>query len=263
MRRSEISSLSMGLLLVSAVLSGQAASTGPATAGRLRPKTYGTDVVSFVEVPAAAFLPAAGSTYTSDNLGSGPRWATSGPIDFVAPLHLPAGAQVVQLELDYEDNSPFFEIEGSLVVCDFLGQTCVRHPINAVGPPDCAYPGHICSGFAAAPGPASLSADLTGDGIFVNNYDYAYTLYARPQEFDGSTKIAGMIVGYVLQVSPAPSTPRFNDVPVSDPAFQFIEALAASGVSVGCGGGNYCPDAPLTRRQMAVFLAKALGLQFQ
>jgi hypothetical protein len=38
--------------------------------------------------------------------------------------------------------------------------------------------------------------------------------------------------------------------------------LAASGVTVGCGGGNYCPDAPLTRRKMAVCLAKALGLQW-
>jgi S-layer homology domain len=71
-----------------------------------------------------------------------------------------------------------------------------------------------------------------------------------------------MIIGYVLQVSPAPGSPTFNDVPVSDPAFQYIEALVASGVTAGCGGGNYCPDSPLTRRQMAVFLAKALGLQW-
>jgi S-layer homology domain len=51
-------------------------------------------------------------------------------------------------------------------------------------------------------------------------------------------------------------------VPTTDPAFQFIEALVASGITAGCGSGNYCPDAPLTRRQMAVFLAKALGLQW-
>jgi S-layer homology domain len=63
-------------------------------------------------------------------------------------------------------------------------------------------------------------------------------------------------------VSPPPGSPTFNDVPVSDPAFQYIEALAASGVTSGCGGGNYCPDAALTRRQMAVFLSKALGLHW-
>jgi hypothetical protein len=51
-------------------------------------------------------------------------------------------------------------------------------------------------------------------------------------------------------------------VPTSDGAFQYVEALAASGITSGCGNGNYCPDAPLTRRQMAVFLAKALGLHW-
>ncbi|HTR04126.1 MAG TPA: S-layer homology domain-containing protein [Thermoanaerobaculia bacterium] len=60
----------------------------------------------------------------------------------------------------------------------------------------------------------------------------------------------------------APGSPTFNDVPANDPGFQFIEALAASGITGGCGGGNFCPDNPVTRRQMAVFLAKALGLHW-
>lgn len=80
--------------------------------------------------------------------------------------------------------------------------------------------------------------------------------------FDGSTKFNDVYISYVRQVSPAPATATFGDVPTSDPGFQFIEALAASGVTAGCGGGNYCPDAPLTRRQMAVFLSKALGLNW-
>jgi hypothetical protein len=63
-------------------------------------------------------------------------------------------------------------------------------------------------------------------------------------------------------VSPAPGTATFGDVPTNHPFFQFIEALAASGITGGCGAGNYCPDAPLTRGQMAVFLAKALGLHW-
>jgi hypothetical protein len=40
---------------------------------------------------------------------------------------------------------------------------------------------------------------------------------------------------------------------------RFVEALFAAGISVG---GNYCPDAPLTRGQMAVFLSGALGLHW-
>lgn len=63
-----------------------------------------------------------------------------------------------------------------------------------------------------------------------------------------------------LAVSPAPPTATFNDVPTNHPFFKYIEALAASGITGGCGSGNYCPDNPVTRGQMAVFLAKALGL---
>jgi hypothetical protein len=69
-------------------------------------------------------------------------------------------------------------------------------------------------------------------------------------------------VRYRLQVSPAPEVATFGDVPTNHPFFQFIEALAASGITGGCGNGNYCPDAPLTRGQMAVFLSKALGLHW-
>jgi hypothetical protein len=48
--------------------------------------------------------------------------------------------------------------------------------------------------------------------------------------------------------------PRFGDVPATTPFFRFIEAMFNSGVTSGCGGGNYCPDAAVTRAQMAVFL---------
>ena len=64
-------------------------------------------------------------------------------------------------------------------------------------------------------------------------------------------------------VSDAPQTPTFGDVPASHQFYQFIEALAASGITGGCGdGSNYCPDAALTRGQMAAFLSKALGLHW-
>ncbi len=44
------------------------------------------------------------------------------------------------------------------------------------------------------------------------------------------------------------------------PFANWIERLAAEGVTGGCGGGNYCPANPNTRGQMAVFLAKTFGL---
>ena len=55
-----------------------------------------------------------------------------------------------------------------------------------------------------------------------------------------------------------PAVATFNDVPTSHPFFQYVEALAASGITGGCGNGNYCPNNTVTRQQMAVFLLKAL-----
>ena len=70
------------------------------------------------------------------------------------------------------------------------------------------------------------------------------------------------LVVEAFPVSPAPAQATFNDVPTNHPFFQFIEALYASGITAGCQAMPplYCPDSPLTRGQMAVFLAKALGL---
>jgi nitrogen fixation protein len=56
---------------------------------------------------------------------------------------------------------------------------------------------------------------------------------------------------------PPPCTGVFPDVPCSSNFAKWIEALAASGITGGCGGGNYCPTNAVTRQQMAVFLLKA------
>ena len=39
-----------------------------------------------------------------------------------------------------------------------------------------------------------------------------------------------------------------------------LDRLAAEGITSGCGNGNYCPEAPVTRAQMAVFLVRTFGL---
>ena len=58
---------------------------------------------------------------------------------------------------------------------------------------------------------------------------------------------------------PAPSG-IFNDVPVTHWAAAWIEQLYLEGITSGCDSENYCPDAPLTRAQMAVFLVRTFSL---
>jgi streptogramin lyase len=57
---------------------------------------------------------------------------------------------------------------------------------------------------------------------------------------------------------PPPATGMvFADVPASNPFAPWIEQLAGFSITGGCGSGNYCPNNPVTRAQMAVFLLKA------
>jgi hypothetical protein len=60
---------------------------------------------------------------------------------------------------------------------------------------------------------------------------------------------------------PACSTPStFPDVPATSPFCRWVEELARRGVVTGCGGGNYCPSASVTREQMGVFISATFGL---
>ena len=62
---------------------------------------------------------------------------------------------------------------------------------------------------------------------------------------------------YGLCYVPPPCAGAFPDVPCSSTFANWIEDLAAQGITGGCGGGNYCPQNPVRRDQMAVFLLKA------
>lgn len=53
--------------------------------------------------------------------------------------------------------------------------------------------------------------------------------------------------------------PQIADVPSSNPFYLEISKLYARGVSVGCGNGNFCPNDPVTREQMAAFILRAKG----
>jgi hypothetical protein len=59
---------------------------------------------------------------------------------------------------------------------------------------------------------------------------------------------------------PACTAPMFADVPAGNIFCRWIEELARRGVVTGCGGGNYCPGAAVTRAQVAVFLTATFGL---
>ncbi|BAO44615.1 hypothetical protein TBH_C1698 [Thiolapillus brandeum] len=58
-------------------------------------------------------------------------------------------------------------------------------------------------------------------------------------------------------VPPPASGTVFNDVAQDHWAANWIEQLAADGITGGCGAGNFCPENNSTRAEMAVFLLRA------
>ena len=219
-----------------------------------RPKTYGTSHDSIVHVPVTAFVPYDGSSETRDYAfpGAIARYTTncSGNCMYAIP-RLPDGALLTGIEAYFCNSNPspiaYLGINVNKTIYDGTNILPLGGAYSAT---------HNGCG-------EGVFTDLTSLNYTVNPYDNQLFLETAIEAVDGSQAIAGVNLYYRLQVSPAPPTADFNDVPTSHPQFQFIEALYSAGITAGCGSGNYCPDAPLTRGQMAVFLSKALGLQWQ
>lgn len=53
---------------------------------------------------------------------------------------------------------------------------------------------------------------------------------------------------------PCSGTPTFDDVPTAHPLCPWVEELARRGITSGCDGTHYCPNAPVSREAMAVFV---------
>ena len=220
------------------------------------PPSWGTTAESWFRLGAAELHPdTSGTLYTSSWLPEGAqygyqRWVTAGYPHLIGFAHVPGGSTLDAWQFSYCDNNsvpPHMTI--NLYSCDLYGD-CTSPPVASFDT------GSFPSGCA------STTIGGGGLGFTVDNKSGEYLVDVTFGVFDGNQTFGGTGFGYHLQVSPAPGAATFNDVPLSDTAFQYIEALAASGITAGCGGGNYCPDNPLTRRQMAVFLAKALGLNW-
>ncbi len=163
------------------------------------------------------------------------------------PIHLPTGALITSVTVNYFDNTDGSFPGVGLFETDATGTQITVAPLQI-----------------GASNAGLLSKTVEVDPPYQVDGSKPLALLAILHVAD-ETHYEGFItanIDYRLQVSPAPGTATFPDAPTDHQFFQYIEALAASGITGGCGGGNYCPDQPVTRGQMAVFLAKALGLHF-
>ncbi len=217
------------------------------------PATFGTTDDAITVIGHHDFFPedSAGGwgNYLSGRRSDSPLFAS---------LHaLPNGAGATEIVLYAIDNNPTEDLALSLCLqyVDALDGTSGILSCNPAGTT------------IGAPGAATIVADVTGSTIRYQQdlgQDFSYEVLHHFLRVDApsSTAVTMARVRWHRQVSPAPAVASFGDVSTNHPFFQFVEALADSGITAGCGSGNYCPDVPLTRGQMAVFLSKALGLHW-
>lgn len=183
---------------------------------------------------------------------------------YIAPLSLPAGALLQSARLYYYDVA---------TQCGLAFRLC-RAGSEGLPPQDNTYTcvHETSTAVALTPGYETLllspnltmryREDIDSDTI-VNDVNWLVAFEFDGTECSSDIGVRGVQLYWKLQISPAPATSSFNDVSTSHFAFQGIEALKSSGVTLGCakpGGPNYCPDDTVSRAEMALFLARALGL---
>jgi hypothetical protein len=179
---------------------------------------------------------------------------------FVAPVRLPDGAVISQMCAYWNVTDASFYNYAQLTTANLApaGESPgVRAISGSFASPywDFGY-GVVCSGNIGFV--VHDTADVNMDGITEH---IALSVFAV---LEGNSGLGGVRIIWHRQVSPPPATASFDDVPVGSPFFQFIEALKAAGITSGCQASppQFCPDRPLTRAEMAVYLSLALGLHW-
>lgn len=208
---------------------------------------YGTIAETLLPVSAYDFEGQDSSTTTGWEASSNRRYRTGGNAALTAGLNLPNGAQITKVAITGCDSDAAAALEGYLIECPEPGSIC---GVSAFVASTAGTPG--CDTFTTI-----LPTPRT-----VNNSTTNYSLQVSLNAVGPTLRFRRMAVYYKLQVSPAPTTARFTDVPVGHPIHRFVEALAAAGITGGCTANQYCPDAGITRGQMAVFLSVALGMHW-
>ena len=230
--------------MIGAVLlaSAPAAAESP---GSIAESAYGTAATSATTLHSSAFLPNESATgYVRVGTWNYRSAAAAGG-EFSAPLTLPQGAQVNLVRFYLCDDSTVAGLRLYLQRCPH-DQTACNYVI-----------------LASTSDPADDGCEvITGGGFDIDNTQYHYRLLIIDDDGSNVTRFKAVQLEWVRRLSPPPASATFADVPVGDDLHPYVELLAAAGITTGCGGGDFCPDQPVTRGQLALLFARALGLHY-
>jgi hypothetical protein len=217
---------------------------------RHEPEEFGTLDAGFTTVLGNQHAARANSEYDTLN-GGGDIYAVSGGSFYEAQFQMPNGALWEGVQWWGLDDA----MPGDLNV--FLIRFCA----GGVGLPTATVLGN--GGTSGTPGEVSFFVATTAPTA-VDNHTCTYVARTSLNVVAGIDVVLRRVrAQWRRQVSPAPLVATFpNDVPATHPYFRFVEALASAGITAGCLPATYCVNNPITRGEMAVFLAAALGLHW-
>ena len=73
-----------------------------------------------------------------------------------------------------------------------------------------------------------------------------------------SAVLLTLIISTLLPISAFAASDSFSDVPEASPFYESVTYLASHGITYGKGNNRYAPGTPITVRQWATMLCRAL-----
>jgi hypothetical protein len=180
-------------------------------------------------------------------------------------LSLPQGSQICWMSMYTYDNDTTANRNIRLRLKELTGY---GEAVSSSSPPVGTYLDEVSSdnlpashyGYYSVPIGGLLGCRTINNNVrYANGAQYLLEL-TIPESAETDLMIKAVDIWWKRQISPAPATATFSDVPTTHTFFQYVEALKASGITSGTSPTTYSPEAYVTRGQMAAFLARALGL---
>jgi protocatechuate 3,4-dioxygenase beta subunit len=109
-----------------------------------------------------------------------------------------------------------------------------------------------CSWTAVSNDPSFITVTAGGSGSGNGTVQFSVANNAGSTIRNGTITVAGQTFTVYQGID-------FADVSLNNPFYDDIGKLSARGVTLGCGNGNFCPNDPVTREQMAAFILRAKG----
>jgi len=233
------------------------------------PMQYGGNT-AFMVIPVSRFQPFTSNfSVTTASDGVYKRALGDNGLILEAPLELQPGTEVQQVCTFWHDTDATNDggFEGlAAVSANELPSDNTTIPngqaFSITGVTPTGAPGYVVSCQQLNPTFTVRSiADLDDADALAHAVAYSFVVIVdfSPQ---ADVSFGGAGIFFRRLITPTPATDFFDDVPVGHQQHQYVEALRISAITSGCSVSPplYCPDAPLTRGQMAVFLSRIVGL---